>query len=89
MPVDFNSPFRKSDVFAKCARMGEAAVLADLERSGGEFTLGEQSLAWEWIYQQRINREEATRKALRNTAIWTSAVAVFTALVALFTYLGN
>jgi hypothetical protein len=66
--------------------MGEAAVLADLERSSQRFTESEHKwLAWEWVYARRLRREEEQSKALRDTARWTLAVAFCTFLVALFT----
>ena len=76
----------KASVFGECEKMGEAAVLSELERAGVQFTTPEQKWhAWEWVYQQRIARERATGEAIRATAKQTMLVAVFTALVALFT----
>lgn len=78
----------REPVHAVCAEMGEAAVLADLERAGVKFQSSEQKrLAWEWAYEQRINRERATEEALRVTARQTLRVAIGTFLVALFTAL--
>lgn len=78
--------FNKSSVFGVCKQMGEAAVLADLERAGATFTESEQKWhAWEWVYHQRIARDHATGEALRATARQTLLVAVFTALVAVGT----
>ncbi len=76
----------RANVFATCEQMGEAAVLADLERSGSRFqSRAEDAIAWEWVYEQRIKRDIATGEALRNTAKQTMYVAAGTFLVALFT----
>jgi hypothetical protein len=72
---------------AKCETMGEAAVLADLERTGAVFKSSEQvGIAWEWIYARRLAREEAQSKALKDTARYTFYVALGTLVVALATF---
>lgn len=76
----------KGSVFATCKEVGEPAVQADLERAGVKFTSQEQkNLAWEWVYGQRIKREEATRQALQETARQMMHVARATFLVAFLT----
>lgn len=86
MVTDSRAQFDKGSVFATCEEIGEPAVQADLERAGERFPSQEQkNLAWEWVYDQRIKREEATEQALRDTAKQTMRVAFGTFLVALFT----
>lgn len=78
--------YDRGPVHAICEEIGEAAVLADLERGGLRFSNSEQKwLAWEWVYTQRLKRDEAQSRAIRDTARWTLVVALFTFLVALFT----
>lgn len=85
MDAESSAQLDKGLVFAACEEIGEPAVQADLERAGEKFTTQKQkNLAWEWVYDQRIKREEATRQALRDTAWYTMLVAVGTLLVALF-----
>ena len=77
--------YDRRTVFAACEEMGEAAVLADLDRAGVAFASSEQKwLAWEWVYSKRLEREKAQSKALKSTALWTFAVAAATFLVAAF-----
>lgn len=84
--IHHRAEFAKPTIFRTCDEMGEAAVLADLERAGVSFQSSEQKwLAWEWVYTQRINREQATQKALRDTAVKTLWVALGTCAVAVFT----
>jgi len=86
MTNESRAQFNKPSIFGVCEQMGESAVLSDLERAGVKFSTAEQKwLAWEWVYTQRLKRDEATGEALRTTAKQTFLVAVFTALVALFT----
>lgn len=88
MAIKSRAKHEQTTVFAKCEEMGEAAVLSDLERAGVDFASSEQKwLAWEWVYSQRLKREEAQSGALRATARWTLLVAGGTFLVALFTFL--
>ena len=80
--------FNREEIRQRCHELGEAAVLADLERMGLEFQSAiQKGTAWEWIYEQRINRESTTQSALRKTAYWTMAVAIATFVVALITAL--
>ena len=85
MTNENSTPRDKSVVFAECEKIGEAAVLADLERGGRFYARVEAPLAWEWVYEQRIKRDRATGEALRITAKQTMFVAVGTFFVALFT----
>jgi hypothetical protein len=86
MVTESRAQFDKGSVFATCEEIGEAAVLADLERAGVKFTSQDQKeLAWQWVYGQRIKREQATGQALRDTVKYTMLVALGTFLVALFT----
>lgn len=86
MAIETRAPSDKPAVFALCEEMGEAAVLADLERAGVKFmSEHEKWLAWEWVYGQRLKREQATEEALRATARQTMRVAIATFFVALFT----
>ena len=76
----------KGLVFAACEAIGEPGVLADLERADEKFaTQKQKNLAWEWVYDRRIKRQEATEQALRDAAWYTMLVAAGTFLVALFT----
>ena len=87
MATESRAEFDRGPIHAVCEQMGEAAVLVDLERSGQKFSSSEQKwLAWEWVYAQRLKRDEAQAKSLRDTARWTLSVAVCTFLVALFTF---
>ena len=75
----------KALVFELCEEMGEAAVLADLERAGATFKSDEQQWqAWEWVYSQRIKREQDSADSLKATARWTLWAALGIFLVALF-----
>ena len=83
MNIASRAQFNKPTVFRTCEEMGEAAVLADLERAGVIFQSSEQKwLAWEWVYEQRINRDLATQRALSETARKTLWVAIGTFIVA-------
>jgi hypothetical protein len=47
MSSDSRTEFNKGPVFALCEEMGEAAVIADLERASLVFqTAGQKALAW-------------------------------------------
>ncbi len=86
MVIESSAQLEKGVIFATCEEVGEPGVLADLERANEKFTTQKQkNLAWEWVYFQRIKREEATKQALRDAAWYTMLVAVATFLVALFT----
>lgn len=86
MVTESRANYDREPVHAICEEMGEAAVLADLERAGLKFSSSEQKwLAWEWVYAQRLNRDMEQSKAIRDTARWTLLVAGFTFLVAFFT----
>ncbi len=86
MVTESRANYDRGPVHAVCQEMGEPAVLADLERAGLKFSSAEQKwLAWEWVYTQRLTRDEAQSKSIRDTARWTLLVAIFTFLVALFT----
>ena len=87
MVAESRVEFDRASVHATCEELGEPAVLAILERGDGtQFSRQQQFLAWEWVYAQRLKREEATEKSVRDTARWTLVVALCTALVALFTF---
>ncbi|MEW8070932.1 MAG: hypothetical protein AB2765_20355 [Candidatus Thiodiazotropha endolucinida] len=86
MITESRANFDRGPVHSTCEEMGEAAVLADLERAGLKFSSSEQKwLAWEWVYAQRLDRDEAQSRSIRDTARWTLLVAIFTFFVALFT----
>jgi len=90
MAVESRPEFNKTTLFKTCEEMGEAAVLADLERAGMKFQTEEHKwLAWEWVYSQRLKRDQATAEHLKATAKWTMLVAVCTFFVALFTGMLN
>ena len=73
----------------KCEEMGEAAVLADLERPPpyAQFKTPEQRyFAIEWIHAKRLTREEAQNNALKTTARYTIHLVIATLVVALATF---
>jgi hypothetical protein len=58
----------------------------ELERMPTTFTTREQqAYAWEWIYAQRVSREQDVGEAMKHSARQALWVAVGTAFVALFT----
>ena len=75
--------YNKGPVLALCEEMGEAAVLADLERASLVFQTSEQkTLAWSWVHSQRMKGENA-RRSREHRLFWIAlCIAVVTAAVA-------
>lgn len=74
--------FNKGPVFALCEEMGEAAVIADLERASLVFqTAGQKALAWTWVYSQRTERENG-RHIREQRLFWIAlCTSIITAVV--------
>ena len=86
MTMNSREKFDKPAVFGVCEQIGEPAVLADLERMANHFTTSQQrAYAWEWVYIQRQNRDDANSEAIINTARQTMYVAFGTAVIAIAT----